>query len=155
MAFLKKIFKSQKTEQAKKAAPVSDTKEEKRDPSPAVRDDKKGTPKAPKSVAARRGASKRKDYSAHKVLLRPLITEKATDLAQFNKYAFAVAKDATKTQVAEAVRNTYGVTPVKVNVVRFQGKKVRQGRQAGKTKSWKKAIITLRPEDRIEIYEGV
>jgi len=165
MAFLKKLFKGKK-EPVKKAVLVSDVKEKDdvvkkgeekvADKVPPLRPASSGRDdKQEKKVSAAKKTSKKKVYSAHKILLRPLITEKATDLAQFNKYAFAVAKDATKIQVAEAVRSTYGVAPVKVNVVRFQGKKIRHGRRIGQTKSWKKAIVTLRSEDRIEIYEGV
>jgi large subunit ribosomal protein L23 len=104
---------------------------------------------------SKKKSSKKKDAGAHKILLRPLITEKATAVGIFNKYEFVVSDDATKPRINEAVRNVYGVEPVKVNIVRVLGKKVRHGRRSGKTKDWKKAIVTLKQGDRIEIYEGV
>jgi len=98
---------------------------------------------------------KKKDFKSQKILLRPLITEKATEAVQYNKYCFAVPVDATKPEIRQAIQNVYGVRPIKINVVQISGKQVRYGRITGKTKAWKKAIITLSPEDKLEIYEGV
>ena len=100
-------------------------------------------------------AEKKKNASAYKILLRPLITEKATEAGMFNKYEFVVAKDTSRTEVKELVKKIYGIAPVKVNIIRSLGKTVRQGRKQGKTKDWKKAIVTLAQGDKIEIYEGV
>ena len=105
--------------------------------------------------AVKSRAIKKKDAGAYKVLLRPLITEKATDAGMFNKYEFVVAQTASRTEVKELVKKIYGVAPTKVNIIRSLGKDVRQGRKHGKTKDWKKAIVTLAQGDKIEIYEGV
>lgn len=89
------------------------------------------------------------------VLVRPLVTEKGTRQNALNQYAFVVASAATKSDVRHAVHAVYGVTPVHVNMARVRGKSVRYGRTAGTTKAWKKAIVTLKAGDKIQVYEGV
>ncbi|OGF30404.1 50S ribosomal protein L23 [Candidatus Falkowbacteria bacterium RIFOXYD2_FULL_35_9] len=89
------------------------------------------------------------------MLERPLVTEKVTDLGAFKKYVFAVPTNATKNEVEKAVKSIYGVSPVKVNIVNVKGKMVRSGKKYGKRKDFRKAIVTLGGEDKIEIYEGV
>ena len=86
---------------------------------------------------------------------RPIITEKVTDLNQLNKYVFEVPEKTSKSEVAKAVMNVYGVKPVKINVINVGGKRVRYGRRFGKTRSWRKAIVTLAASETIEVYEGV
>ena len=83
----------------------------------------------------------------HSILIRPLITEKATNLGQKNQYVF-------KIQVAQAIEARYGVKPTKVNVLNISGKIVRHGRNTGKTKDWKKAIVILPAGKNIQIHEG-
>lgn len=92
---------------------------------------------------------------AHRILLKPLVTEKGTYLGATNKYLFAVSPWANKTEIKKAIKAVYGVTPIKVNVVNLGGKNVRYGRVRGQTKNKKKAIITLKAGDKIEVYEGV
>lgn len=92
---------------------------------------------------------------AHKVLIKPLITEKASSLGVLNKYVFAINPRMNKIEVKKAIRTIYGVDPVKVNILNFSGKKVKYGRISGQTKSWKKAVVTLKEGDKIEVYEGV
>ncbi|MFH0814781.1 MAG: 50S ribosomal protein L23 [Candidatus Falkowbacteria bacterium] len=104
---------------------------------------------------AKKKLDKKKDLNAFKVLLKPLITEKATEAVELSKYEFLVSRDATRSQIAEMVEKIYGVSPAKVNIVRTLGKKVRHGRKFGATKDKKKAIVTLNAGDKIEIYEGV
>src|SRR3989339_1023408 len=77
------------------------------------------------------------------VLIRPLITEKATNIGQYNKYIFEVAESANKIQISQAIESRYGVKPQKINVINNMGRQVRYGRIMGKTKNWKKAVITL------------
>jgi len=84
-----------------------------------------------------------------------MISEKATDLAQFNKYVFAVPFTVNKMEIKEKIVSIYGVKPIKINIVKKEGKSVRHGRHLGKKKNFKKAIITLAPSDKIEVYEGV
>ncbi|MCK4540126.1 50S ribosomal protein L23 [Candidatus Parcubacteria bacterium] len=92
---------------------------------------------------------------AYKVLLRPLITEKAGNSGVLNKYFFAVADNANKIEINKAVSDVYGIKPIAVNVVSMQGKKTRNGKIRGKRKDWKKAIVTLPKGKSINIYEGV
>ena len=89
------------------------------------------------------------------VLRRPIVTEKNTRLTEQNKYAFEVARDANKKQIKEAVETAFNVRVVSVNVMSVQGKMRGMGRLRGKTKTWKKAVVTLAPGQKIDIFEGV
>ena len=91
----------------------------------------------------------------YEVLRRPLITEKNTVLQAQNKYAFEVASRANKAQVKQAVEKAFKVKVNGVNVITVPGKEKRLGRRITHTPSWKKAIVTLQPGDKIEIFEGV
>lgn len=90
-----------------------------------------------------------------KILIKPLVTEKASHLASENKYAFIVALNANKIEVAKAVKALYGVDVVKVNIINMEGKNVVRGRIKGQRSDFKKAIVTLKKGDVISIYEGV
>ena len=87
---------------------------------------------------------------AWRILIKPVTTEKVTGLGVFNQYAFEVAPRANKIEVRRAIKNVYGFDPIKVNVINVSGKEVRYGKSEGKTKHWKKAIITLSPGQKIE-----
>jgi len=91
----------------------------------------------------------------YQVIRRPVITEKNTLLSEQNKYTFEVAKDANKPQIKAAVEMAFKVKVVSVNVIHVPGKMRRAGRRRGMTPSWKKAIVTLVPGDKIELFEGV
>ena len=91
----------------------------------------------------------------YEVLRRPLITEKMTILQGGNKYAFKVAPKATKHQVKTAVETAFKVNVTKVNVMNVPGKERRIGRRIAMTPSWKKAVVTLMPGQKIEFFEGV
>jgi large subunit ribosomal protein L23 len=91
----------------------------------------------------------------YEVVKRPLITEKATVMKEQNRYAFEVAKEANKRQVREAVEAAFKVNVVKVNVMSMPGKMRRIGRRYVMTRSWKKAVVTLEPDQKIEFFEGV
>ena len=93
--------------------------------------------------------------NAYRVLIRPLISEKASHQQVNNQYFFAVAIDANKIEVAKAVKDVYGVAPIKVNMIRNEGKVRRFGRVSGKRKDWKKAIVSLPKGKTISLYEGV
>lgn len=99
--------------------------------------------------------TRRKFGQAYRVLLKPLVTEKATNLGVFNKYVFAVAPETNKIEVAKAVEEIYGIKPVGVNIIKMKGKSVRRGRTSGKRKNWKKAIVALPAGKTIKVYEGV
>ncbi|MCG2693579.1 50S ribosomal protein L23 [Candidatus Parcubacteria bacterium] len=73
----------------------------------------------------------------------------------YNQYAFEVKPKANKVQIKKAIETYYNVRPVKVNIINIQGKNVRWGRTRGRTQDSKKAIVTLRQGDKIEVYEGV
>jgi len=89
------------------------------------------------------------------VLRRPLITEKNTIMQAQGKYAFEIAKAATKHEVRQAVEKAFKVKVTTVNVMHVPGKMRRVGRRIVQTQSWKKAIVTLQRGDKIELFEGV
>jgi len=89
------------------------------------------------------------------VLRRPLITEKNTILQAQGKYAFEIAREANKPQIKQAVEKAFKVKVLAVNVMTVPGKTRRVSRQQVLTRSWKKAIVTLKPGDKIELFEGV
>jgi large subunit ribosomal protein L23 len=91
----------------------------------------------------------------YEVLRRPLITEKNTVLQAQNKYAFEIADGANKPMIKQAVEKAFKVKVTGVNVVTMQGKTKRVGRRQVHTNPWKKAIVTLKPGDKIEFFEGV
>ena len=91
----------------------------------------------------------------YEILRRPLITEKNTSLQAQGKYVFEVADEANKRQVKQAVETAFKVSVTAVNVTTVPGKKKRMGRREVQTPSWKKAVVTLKPGDKIELFEGV
>ena len=91
----------------------------------------------------------------YEVIVRPLITEKATILAGEHKYAFEVVRRANKNQIREAVQKGFNVHVTKVNTLNVRGKNRRLGRRYSRTRDWKKAIVTLAEGDTIQIFEGI
>lgn len=89
------------------------------------------------------------------VLLAPVISEKAAHLAAAHQYVFHVGLTANKVMVKQAVKSAYKVDAVSVNMIRVEGKTVRRGKTVGKQSDYKKAIVTLKPGQKIEMYEGV
>ena len=92
---------------------------------------------------------------AREIIINPVVTEKSVDLMQENKYCFKVAKDANKIEIKNAIEEIFKVTVVNVNTVNVHGKMKRMGRTQGMTASWKKAVVTLREGDSIEVFEGL
>lgn len=90
----------------------------------------------------------------YEVLRRPLITEKSTRLQEQGKYAFEVAKTATKPQIKEAVELAFKVKVAEVNIAKVPGKMRRVGRRQVLTSPWKKAVVTLEPGHKIQFFEG-
>ena len=92
----------------------------------------------------------------YEVLKRPVLTEK-TDIQSDleNRYTFEVDKRANKLQIKEAVEKAFQVRVIAVNVMNVPGKERRLGRRRGRTPGWKKAIVTLAPGQRIQLFEGV
>jgi len=91
----------------------------------------------------------------YEVLRRPLITEKNAMLQAQGKYAFEIAREANKPQIKQAVEKAFKVNVLAVNVMTVPGKRRRVGRRQVLTQSWKKAIVTLKPGDKIGLFEGV
>jgi large subunit ribosomal protein L23 len=89
------------------------------------------------------------------ILRKPLITEKNARLQEAGKYAFEVADSSTKPQIKAAVEAAYKVKVTAVNIIRVKGKMRRMGRGLFRTQDWKKALVTLKPGDKIELFEGV
>jgi large subunit ribosomal protein L23 len=91
----------------------------------------------------------------YEVLRRPLITEKNAALQAQGKYTFEVAGEANKEQVKQAVEKAFNVTVTQVNVIIVPGKGRRMRGRVVINPAWKKAVVTLKPGDKIEIVEGV
>ena len=88
------------------------------------------------------------------VILRPIITEKTSDLmGQDNKYTFVVNKDSNKTEVAYAVEKLFNVKVLKVNIMNVRPKRRRFGRFEGTKPGYKKAIVKLAPGHTIELFD--
>ncbi|MBD8921837.1 50S ribosomal protein L23 [bacterium] len=85
------------------------------------------------------------------VIIAPVITEKSMANRQNNVYTFKVAKDATKTEIKRAIEEAFKVEVLNVNTLNTKSKRRRVGRYAGKTKTYKKAIVTLKSGSSIEI----
>ncbi len=97
-----------------------------------------------------------KALNPHSVLMRPLITEKATRLHGENKYAFEVQKHANKVQIREAIEKGFDVKVTAVNVMTMKGKTHRvRGNHIEAGANWKKAIVTLAADDKLELFEGM
>ena len=90
----------------------------------------------------------------YEVLRRPLITEKYSLAQAQGKYAFEIASGASKAQVKEAVQKAFKVDVTAVNVMTVRGKSRRLGKRILPAKPWKKAIVSLKPGDKIELFEG-
>jgi len=89
------------------------------------------------------------------VLIRPLLTEKITSIREIkNSVAFAVNIRATRIDVRRAVEKVFSVKVASVNVMNVRGKMKRQGRYLGKRADWRKAFVTLKEGEKIELYES-
>jgi large subunit ribosomal protein L23 len=96
----------------------------------------------------------------HQILISPLITEKMTNItADKGKYGFLVNPKANKIQIAKAIEEKFNVHVTEVKTINHQGKTKTQfrksGRFTGKTAKFKKAIITLKEGEKIELFEAV
>ncbi len=96
-----------------------------------------------------------KELHPYAVLLRPIITEKTTVLTGADKYVFEVDLRANKNQIKEAVQVAFNVRVQEVNTMVMKGKPKRFGRKVTNRPDWKKAIVTLVPGDKIELFEGI
>ena len=90
-----------------------------------------------------------------RVIVRPVVTEKSTDMGESDKYVFEVASDANKSEIKQAVEKFFGVKVVDVHTMNMHGKPKRLGRYMGRRKDWKKAIVTLQSGDKIDLFDVV
>ena len=89
----------------------------------------------------------------HQIVLQPLVTEKGThQFTRYNAYTFQVNLWATKEQIKAAVQELFNVRVEKVRTQNRLGKKRRYRYKVGRLPNWKKAIVTLHEEDRIEFF---
>lgn len=94
---------------------------------------------------------------AYKILLRAVITEKSAFLADKGQYVFEVSSRANKVEVSKAVKNVYGVTPVRINMIKLPGKvmQIKAKNTEGRRKDKFKAIVTLKKGEKIPLFDGV
>jgi large subunit ribosomal protein L23 len=92
--------------------------------------------------------------NAHDIIIRPIVSEKSYNLMEQNRFTFEVAKEARKEQIAQAVAEVFGVTVLKVNTMNVSGKPRRLRYNKGLSRSWKKAIVTLKDGDTIDLFAG-
>ena len=89
---------------------------------------------------------------ARQIIIRQVITERSFDMQEYNRFTFEVAKTASKIEIAKAVEEIFDVKVLKVNTVNVKSKKKRMRNIEGKTRTWKKAIVTLAEGDTIELF---
>ncbi len=93
---------------------------------------------------------------AYRILLRPILSEKAIHLATSGKYVFAVHPQANKSEIKKSIQRVYDVHIEQVKIIKLPGKMRRYGRSVGKTSAWKKAVVTVRAGEKIPgIIEAV
>ena len=95
---------------------------------------------------------------AYATILRPVVSEKSTVLGDQGKYVFEVAPGANKIQIKAAVEEAFAnkkVQVTSVNILHVTGKQRRRGKSIGMTRSWKKAVVTLKAGQRLDLFEGV
>lgn len=90
--------------------------------------------------------------TVYDIIIRPAFTEKTTEMAEDNKYAFRVKRDATKHQIKSAVQTIFGIDVVKVNTMIVPSRPKRVGLSRGRRSPWKKAIITVAAGQTIDLY---
>jgi large subunit ribosomal protein L23 len=90
----------------------------------------------------------------NEVIIKPVLSEKSTQMAELGKYVFHVAMKANKVMIKRAVKEIFDVETEQVNVIRVRGRRKRVRYKYGYTASWKKAIVTLKKGQKIELFEG-
>ena len=90
------------------------------------------------------------------LIKRPLITEKTSVQKEVsNQVTFEVDRRANRVEIKKAIEKIFKVNVVSVRTMQVKGKRKQRGRIIGKRRDWKKAVVTLRPGERIEFFEGV
>ena len=105
----------------------------------------------PKRVIKQVVAKKEHGGIAHKILAKPHVTEKTTNLETQGKYIFRVYFNANKQEIKKAIRDLYGVKVEKINIINVPRKPRKLGRSQGYKSGYKKAIITLEKGEKIEV----
>lgn len=90
--------------------------------------------------------------TAHEIIIRPIVSERSYSAMGENKYTFEVAKSANKYQIKDAIEELFNVKVARVNTLNVHPKTKRVRYVAGKTRSWKKAVVTLAEGETIEIF---
>lgn len=91
-------------------------------------------------------------YDPHNVIIRPVVSEASFDKMEMNKYTFEVARDADKPAIRRAIEDIFNVHVTRVNTAWVKPKPKRVRAQAGYTRTWKKAVVTIAEGDSIEIF---
>ena len=86
------------------------------------------------------------------IIIRPIITENTYDMMEEGVYTFEVAKDSNKVEIRQAIEAIFNVSVVKVNTLNVKPKPKRVRYQVGQTRTWKKAMVTLKEGDTIELF---
>ena len=89
------------------------------------------------------------------VVISPVVSEKSYVLAAANRYTFRVHPTAHKTQIRQAVESLFGVHVVDVRTMSVKSKPKRRGTTSGRTIAWRKAIVQVRPDETIPIFQGL
>jgi large subunit ribosomal protein L23 len=89
------------------------------------------------------------------VIIRPVVSEKSYVLSAANRYTFRVHREAHKTQIRQAVEALFDVHVIEVRTLSVKSKPKRRGTSIGRTRSWKKAIVQVRPDESIPIFQGL
>ncbi|WP_077598467.1 50S ribosomal protein L23 [Olsenella urininfantis] len=92
--------------------------------------------------------------SAYEVIIRPVVSERSFDQMAQNKYTFEVARQAAKEEIAAAVEKLFNVHVLKVNTLWVKPKNKRVRYVTGKTRTWKKAIVTIADGEQIEVFSN-
>lgn len=123
--------------------------------------------KAKKAPAAKKAAAKKKEPSSapassaplkgsmYRVVVAPVVSEKAARHEQEGIYTFLVDRHATKHHIRQAIKELYGVAPIRVSVENIEGKRVRFGRSMGRRADFKKAFVKIPKGTSITVHEGV
>lgn len=93
--------------------------------------------------------------NASQVIIRPVVSEKSYVLATVDKYTFRVHPDANKIQIRQAIEELFEVDVVDVRTMSVKSKPKRRGFTAGRTRSWRKAIVQVKPGQTIPIFQGL
>ncbi len=94
------------------------------------------------------------NLAARDIIILPLVTEKTNAAMERGTYSFRVHPHATKADIHNAVEEIFKVRVIKVNTMNVKGKPRRLGMRLGRTRNWKKAMVTLAPGQKIPFFEG-